>query len=60
MASDGKFKRDWDNLGPQRSVISPTRRQTVIELSGVIKWFDVSKGFGFIVPDNGCRTSCCT
>jgi CspA family cold shock protein len=26
---------------------------SVIELSGVIKWFDVSKGFGFIVPDNG-------
>jgi len=25
----------------------------LIELSGVIKWFDVSKGFGFIVPDNG-------
>ena len=26
---------------------------SVIELAGVIKWFDVSKGFGFIVPDNG-------
>src|SRR5580704_803688 len=26
---------------------------TVIEIAGVIKWFDVSKGFGFIVPDNG-------
>jgi CspA family cold shock protein len=26
---------------------------SVIELTGVIKWFDVSKGFGFIVPDNG-------
>jgi cold shock protein len=25
----------------------------VVEISGVIKWFDVSKGFGFIVPDNG-------
>ena len=25
----------------------------LIEISGFIKWFDVSKGFGFIVPDNG-------
>ena len=26
---------------------------SVIELAGVIKWFDVSKGYGFILPDNG-------
>jgi cold shock protein len=26
---------------------------SVIELTGVIKWFDVSKGYGFIIPDNG-------
>jgi CspA family cold shock protein len=26
---------------------------SVIEIAGVIKWFDVSKGFGFITPDNG-------
>lgn len=25
----------------------------LVELSGEIKWFDVSKGYGFIVPDNG-------
>lgn len=25
----------------------------LIEISGRIKWFDVAKGFGFIIPDNG-------
>jgi cold shock protein len=25
----------------------------LIEVTGAIKWFDVAKGFGFIVPDNG-------
>src|ERR1700709_2341377 len=25
----------------------------LVEVAGEIKWFDISKGYGFIVPDNG-------
>ncbi len=27
----------------------------VFEIAGTIKWFDVAKGYGFIVPDNGLQ-----
>ena len=27
----------------------------LVEITGIIKWFDVAKGFGFIVPDNGMQ-----
>ncbi len=33
--------------------VEAERPSELIEISGRIKWFDVSKGFGFIVPDNG-------
>ncbi len=27
----------------------------LIEITGVVKWFDIAKGFGFIIPDNGMQ-----
>src|SRR6187402_1014861 len=55
MASDGiESKMSGTNLRPGtvREIVDETATN-LIELSGVIKWFDVSKGFGFIIPDNG-------
>jgi CspA family cold shock protein len=56
MASDGfepKGPGAETDLGPDATGGLPEQGVNVFECTGVIKWFDVSKGFGFIVPDNG-------
>jgi cold shock protein len=57
MASDGMGPKGPGAsymIGPETvGELSDDAAVSVIELTGVIKWFDVSKGFGFIVPDNG-------
>ncbi len=38
----------------ERPLAGPDERpQDLVEIAGRIKWFDVAKGYGFIVPDDG-------
>jgi CspA family cold shock protein len=43
-----RSRREDASPGPEAE-----RPVDLVEIAGRIKWFDVSKGFGFIVPDNG-------
>src|SRR3979411_3384656 len=55
MASGGIETKAASSGGPDLEHAGDIADETanVIELSGAIKWFDVSKGYGFIIPDNG-------
>jgi CspA family cold shock protein len=39
--------------GPDAEGRADDQPLDLVEVTGRIKWFDVSKGFGFIIPDNG-------
>jgi len=50
--SDLRAAKSEESLPPAPHTSTETELEA-IEIAGTIKWFDVSKGFGFIVPDDG-------
>lgn len=55
---DSKFDFDLPSLDGSAEEVAARLQAAgveVFEIAGAIKWFDASKGYGFIIPDNGLQ-----
>ncbi|MBA1144579.1 cold-shock protein [Mesorhizobium neociceri] len=53
MGDRASFTRRDENLDDALQRDSGGDTADLVEIAGAIKWFDVAKGYGFILPDDG-------
>ncbi len=43
----------FGSVSSAQNLQDTTAATNIIRVDGLVKWFDVGRGFGFIIPDNG-------
>ena len=41
------------DIGHKSDVVENEHGVSIIRVDGLVKWFDIGRGYGFIIPDNG-------